>query len=159
MQTAAATLAGNAYGARDDKKMKELASTIIAIEVVLMILSGGLLFFFAEPLMRIFAKDAQVITLGTTVLRMVAISEPFYGVSIIIEGMMQGVGKTMTPFVFNIIAMWGIRILGTFLCTQLLPYGLVAAWGCMIAHNLFLFAIFLYLWRSGRWNPMKDKLT
>ena len=159
MQTAAATLAGNAYGAKDDKKMKELASTIIAIEVVLMILSGGLLFVFAEPLMWIFAKDTQVITLGTTVLRMVAVSEPFYGVSIIIEGMMQGVGKTMTPFVFNIIGMWGIRILGTFLCTQLLPYGLVAAWACMIVHNLFLFAVFLYLWRSGRWNPLKDKLT
>ena len=157
MQTAAATLAGNAYGARDDKKMKELSSTIIGIEVVLMILSGGLLFFFAEPLMGIFAKDAQVISLGTTVLRMVAVSEPFYGVSIIIEGMMQGVGKTMTPFMFNIIGMWGIRILGTFLCTQLLPYGLVAAWACMIAHNLFLFAVFLYLWRTGRWNPLKDK--
>ncbi len=157
MQTAAATLAGNAYGAKDEEKMKALASAIIKIEVALMILSGGLLFAFAEPLMSIFAKDDRVIALGTTVLRMVAVSEPFYGVSIIIEGMMQGVGKTMTPFVFNIVGMWGIRILGTFLFTQLLPYGLVAAWACMISHNLFLFAVFLYLWRSGKWNPLQER--
>jgi len=157
MQTAAATLAGNAYGAKDKEKMKALASAIIKIEVALMILSGGLLFAFAEPLMGIFAKDDRVIALGTTVLRMVAVSEPFYGVSIIIEGMMQGVGKTMTPFVFNIVGMWGIRILGTFLFTQLLPYGLVAAWACMIGHNLFLFAVFLYLWRSGKWNPLQER--
>ncbi len=156
MQTAAATLAGNAYGAKDEKRMKELASTVIKIEVILMILSGGLLFAFAPDLMTLFAKDPKVIALGATVLRMVAVSEPFYGVSIIIEGMMQGVGKTVTPFVFNIIGMWGIRIAGTFLFTQLLPYGLVAAWACMIAHNLFLFAAFVYLWRSGRWNPLRD---
>ncbi|MBQ4065081.1 MAG: MATE family efflux transporter [Clostridia bacterium] len=156
MQTAAATLAGNAYGAKDEKRMKALASTVIKIEVSLMILSGGLLFAFAPWLMRFFAKDPQVIRLGATVLRMVALSEPFYGVSIIIEGMMQGVGKTVTPFVFNIIGMWGIRILGTFFFTQLLSYGLVAAWACMITHNLFLFASFVYLWRSGRWSPLRN---
>jgi len=157
MQTAAATLAGNAYGARDKEKMKLLASTVIRIEVALMILSGGLLFVFAETLMGLFSRDQQVILLGATVLRMVAVSEPFYGVSIVIEGMMQGVGKTVTPFVFNIIGMWGIRILGTFLCTQLLSYGLVAAWACMIGHNLFLFAVFAYLWLSGRWNPLRER--
>jgi Na+-driven multidrug efflux pump len=73
--------------------------------------------------------------------------------------MMQGVGKTMTPFVFNLVGMWGIRIVGTFLFTQLLPFGLVAAWACMIAHNLFLFAVFVYLLRSGRWNPLHQPLV
>ena len=72
-------------------------------------------------------------------------SEPFYGFSIIIEGMMLGVGKTKEPFVFNIIGMWGIRIAGTFVCTQMLGLGLVSAWGCMIAHNLFLFGIFWFV--------------
>ena len=37
MQTAAATLAGNAYGARDDRRMKELAAMFIPIEICLMI--------------------------------------------------------------------------------------------------------------------------
>ncbi len=154
MQTAAATLAGNAYGAKDERRMKALSSTVIRIEVFLMILSGGLLFAFAPWLMKLFADDPEVIRLGAIVLRMVALSEPFYGVSIIIEGMMQGVGKTVTPFIFNLVGMWGIRIVGTFLFTQILPFGLVSAWACMIAHNLFLFCAFVYLWRSGRWNPL-----
>ena len=50
---------------------------------------------------------------------MVAVSEPFYGFSIIIEGFMMGVGRTKTPFIYNIIGMWMVRIAGTFLCTQL----------------------------------------
>ncbi len=154
MQTAAATLAGNAYGARDRQKMKDLASMFIPIEILLMIFSGGMLFIFAEPLMGLFSKSAAVIGLGTTVLRMVAVSEPFYGFSIIIEGMMQGVGRTKAPFVYNIIGMWMVRIVGTFIFTQLLGFGLIAAWACMIAHNLLIFALFMISYVRGSWNPL-----
>lgn len=155
MQTAAATLAGNAYGARDGKRMKELSSMFIPIEILLMIFSGGLLFLFAPSLMHLFSSSEEVIRLGSTVLRMVAVSEPFYGFSIIIEGMMQGVGKTKAPFVYNIVGMWGIRIAGTFLCTQLWGMGLVSAWACMIAHNLLIFVLFLISYLRGSWNPLR----
>lgn len=154
MQTAAATLAGNAYGAGDRKRMKETADMFLPIEIVLMIVSGGALFLLAPALMGLFSKSDEVIGLGSYVLRMVALSEPFYGVSIIVEGMMQGVGKTKAPFVYNIIGMWGIRIVGTYLCTQLLGFGLISAWACMIAHNLLLFACFLTEYLRGTWNPL-----
>ena len=157
MQTAAATLAGNAYGARDRQRLNELARMFIPIEVILMILSGGALFVSAPALMSIFSKSPEVIGLGTTVLRMVAVSEPCYGFSIIIEGMMLGVGNTKEPFFYNILGMWGIRIVGTFLCTYVFGGGLVAAWGCMIAHNLLLFALFFICWLRGRWNPMEKE--
>lgn len=142
MQTAAATLAGNTLGAGDEKKMKEFARLTVLSEVVLMVISGGLLFAFAPFMMDIFSDSPEVISLGVTVLRMVAVSEPFFGVSIIIEGMMQGIGKTVRPFVYNIIGMWGIRILGTFLFINFFSGGLVSAWGCMIAHNIFLFLLY-----------------
>ena len=158
MQTAAATLAGNAYGANDEERMTRLAKMFIPIEIGLMIVSGGSLFVLAPTLVQIFSSNAEVILLGSAVLRMVALSEPFYGFSIIIEGMMQGVGKTKEPFVFNIIGMWLIRIVGTFICTQMFGMGLVAAWGCMIAHNMFLFFMFFICYVKGIWNPLKKKL-
>ena len=157
MQTAAATLAGNALGAGDNRRVKDLAKMNIFIEVILMILSGSLLFLFAPNMMSIFSRDPEVIFLGATVLRMVAVSEPFYGVSIIIEGMMQGMGNTVLPFLFSIPGMWGVRIAGSFLCTQILGLGLVSAWGCMIAHNLTLFVMFLICYLTGRWNPMDER--
>ena len=151
MQTAAATLAGNA---RDRQRLKDLSAMFIPIEVGLMVLSGGALFFSAPALMDIFSDSPEVIGLGTTVLRMVALSEPAYGFSIIIEGMMLGTGNTKEPFFYNIIGMWGVRIVGTFLCTTFLGGGLVAAWGCMIAHNLLLFALFLRYYCRGRLTAM-----
>ena len=153
MQTAAATLAGNALGARDGKRLKSLAGTFLPLEVGLMVVSGGLLFLFAPQLVGLFTKDPQVAALGSTVLRMVAVSEPFYGVPIVLEGLMQGTGRTSAPFVFNIAGMWGVRILGTFICTRLLGLGLVSAWGCMIGHNLMLFLLFSVCYLTGKALP------
>ena len=157
MQTAAATLAGNAYGADDGKRMKQLASIFIPLEMVLMAGSGAGLFLAAPALMRLFSVQEAVIALGASVLRMVAVSEPFFGFSIIIEGFMMGVGKTKAPFVYNMIGMWIVRITGTFICTQIFGLGLVSAWGCMIAHNLLLFVLFLICYIRGVWNPLYVK--
>lgn len=159
MQTAASTLTGNAYGAKDPQKMKAYAHMFIPIEIGLMIISGGLLFVFAPMLMSIFSANEEVIRLGTTVLRMVAVSEPFYGFSIIVEGMMMGVGKTKEPFVYNVLGMWCVRIVGTFITTQLLGMNLVAAWACMIGHNLLIFILYLITYIRGSWNPLKEELA
>ncbi len=155
MQTAAATLAGNALGARDRERMRDFSKVILIIEITLMIISGGLLFVFAEPMMDLFSDDAVVIALGAMILRMVAFSEPVFGAAIILEGMMLGVGNTTVPFVYNIIGMWGVRIVGTLVCIEFFHLGLVSAWGCMIAHNVLLFVLFLMRYLSGKWNPLE----
>ena len=157
MQTAAATLAGNALGANDRDKMREFARMIIFIELVLMLVSGSLLFVFAPDMAGIFSDSAEVILLCSAVLKMVAVSEPFYGVAIIIEGILLGLGNTVLPFVLGVSGMWGIRIVGTYICTKFLGQGLVAAWGCMIGHNMLLFAAYLVYYSSGRWNPLNRK--
>lgn len=153
MQTAAATLSGNACGARDKERLSSLAKVTIPLVIVLMIISGGLLFIFAPQLMSLFSDDYEVVDLGTTVLRMVAVSEPFYGVPIVVEGIMQGAGKTVTPFIFNVLGMWCVRIVGTFICTQILGYDLISAWACMIGHNVLLFVLFIVHYATGRWKP------
>lgn len=155
MQMAAATLAGNALGAGEHKKINYLAGMLLTLEVAMMVVSGGLLFLFAPNMMGLFSADAAVIALGAVVLRMVAASEPFYGVSIILEGMMQGMGQTMLPFVIGVTGMWGVRIVGTFLCTQIFGMGLISAWACMIAHNLLIFVLLTACYRTGRWKPKK----
>ena len=156
MQSASATLAGNAYGANDGKRLRDLSKMTLILEILFMTVSGGLLFLFAPNLMTVFSREAEVILLGATVLRMVALSEPFYGCSIVIEGMLQGMGKTTVPLICNLSGMWLVRIVGTFVCIQFLGGTLIAAWGCMIAHNLTLFLMFMVYYFSGKWNPLKE---
>jgi putative MATE family efflux protein len=156
MMAAAATLTGNAVGANDKQGIRELARVNISIEVLLMTVSGALLFAFAPAMAGVFSRDAGVIALCTVVLRMVAVSEPVYGVSIVLEGMLQGAGKTGAPFIFNMIGMWGVRIVGTFICTRLAGLGLAAAWGCMIGHNVLLFVLFTAYYLRWRKELLRD---
>lgn len=153
MQSAAATLAGSYFGERDREKMRALIRRFLPLELVLMVASGAALFLGAPLLVRLFTQDAEVQTLAVTVLRMVAVTEPFYGVSIIVEGMLLGVGNPKTPFLYNILGMWGVRIVGTLICSHLFSMGLVAAWSCMIAHNLLLFFLYFYQYKSEKWIP------
>ena len=62
-------------------------------------------------------------------------------------------GNTMIPFVCNIVGMWAIRIVGTFICIYCFGMGLISAWACMIGHNLLLFGIFTFLGVTGRYIP------
>ena len=98
--------------------------------------------------------DGVTATLGTRVLRMVAVTEPLYGVAVVLEGIFMGVGDTMYAFRCNVAGMWGVRVLGTALCVRALGLGLPAAWTCMIAHNILLFILFVLHYRSGQWNPL-----
>ncbi len=155
MQSAAAALTGQAIGAGDRARRRAISRMILLCEISLMVCSGALLFIFAPALVRLFSSDAAVLYLGSTVLRMVACSEPFYGVALVIEGMMQGAGRTGKPFLFTVIGMWGVRITGTFLCLRFFGGTLISAWACMIAHNLLLFTLYVIYYARGRWDPLR----
>ncbi len=143
LQSAATTLAGNAVGERDEKKLRHTTLLICGITFSLMFIAGTILFIFAENLMGIFTNDAEVITLGASVLKIVAVSEPLYGVMIILEGVFNGIGDTKAPVLFAIITMWGIRITGTFIIVNLLHLGLQYVWLMMIADNIGRCALLL----------------
>ncbi len=154
IQTAAATLSGNASGMKDRDYMKSITRTLLILEPSLMAVSGAVLFLLAPRIMAMFTPDPQVVRLGTAVLRMVAVSEPVYGVAVVLEGIFQGVGDTMYAFGCNIAGMWGVRVLGTLLMVRVFGFDLRAAWGAMIAHNVLLFILFFLHYRSGKWNPL-----
>ena len=154
IQAAASTLSGNASGMRDRDYMRSVTKTLLILEPALMTASGLTLFLLAERMMALFTPDAQVIRLGTVVLRMVAVSEPLYGIAVVLEGIFLGVGDTVYAFYCNIAGMWGVRVLGTLITVRFMGLGLPAAWGCMIAHNILLFILFTLHYRSGKWNPL-----
>lgn len=154
MQAAAATLAGNAVGAEDSMRLKKITQTFLWLIVFIMVISGGLLLFNARFIMSIFTKDCSVIAIGTSVLKMVAISEPIFGVAVILEGIFNGVGDTLIPFFISLSCMWGIRILLTYFCIHYWNADLTTVWYCMIANNVCQGSIMLVRYKRGKWNPI-----
>lgn len=152
IQTAASTLAGNALGEKDEKKLHDVSVTIMIIAVTIMTITGALLFMFPDTMMAIFINDPEVIRMGSTVLRIVAISEPMFGALIILEGIFNGIGDTRTPVILSIVSMWGVRILSTFICINVFHLGLNAVWACMVADNMFRFTVLFIRFVRGSWK-------
>ncbi|WP_243187015.1 MATE family efflux transporter [Clostridium muellerianum] len=152
MQASASTLAGNALGERNEKKLHQMSVTILGIAVVVMTITGTILFIFPNVMMSIFTKNPVVVKSGSSALRIVAVSEPIFGALIILEGIFNGVGDTKTPVFVSILSMWGVRIVSTFICISKFKLGLNAVWICMVADNIFRFTILFIRFLRGTWK-------
>lgn len=136
LRTATSTLVGASLGEKNKEKFERVAVLSVALTVGMMVVSGVVLYAIAEPLMGIFSSSGRVVTLGAQMLRLVAFSEPFFGLMIVLEGIFYGLGRTRYAFLVESASMWGIRIFFTFLCVKLWHLDLQAVWFCMIADNV-----------------------
>ena len=137
LRTATSALIGHALGEQDQKKMRQTEKVSIWINISIMVLGGVLLFIFAEPMMRIFTSSDKVAVLGAKMLRLVAFSEPFFGLMIVYEGIFYGKGQTKGIFVIETFSMWAVRIFFTYMVVNVWKMGLTEVWYCMIADNVF----------------------
>lgn len=152
MQGAASTLAGNALGQKDEKRIKDITFALCAISFSILAVLGVLLFIFAPMVMQMFTQDQQVIALGTDILRIVSISEPLFGILIILEGIFNGMGDTKAPFVYSCITMWGIRVLGSIFVIEVLQQGIEAVWIMMVLDNVARCGFLLRRFLKGYWK-------
>ena len=152
MQAAASTLAGNAVGEQDEEKLMNHSKTIILLAALAMTVMGSILFIFASMIMSMFTPDAEVIARGAMALRIVAVSEPIFGVLVILEGVFNGVGDTKVPFIVSTSTMWGIRLLFTYIAIVYLHFGLNAVWTCMVIENVVRCIIYVLRFTNVKWR-------
>ena len=136
MQAATSTLIGNAVGERDRDKEIKVAKISLWLVISLMLAAGILLYIFAGPLMSIFTVNTEVIQTGTSLLKIVAFTEPMYGAYIVMEGIYVGLGRTKIPMFIELIGHWGIRILIASILINCYGAGIREYWYCMIADNI-----------------------
>lgn len=146
-RTATSSLIGNAVGERDERKLKITEHLSIAITLLMMFVSGVALYLLSGFLMRIFTPVEAVQTLGSGMLRMIAFTEPFFGLMIVLEGIFYGKGKTRGVFFVETGSMWLVRIFFTFLGTTFWGFTLREVWYCMIADNVCKALLLFVLYR------------
>jgi putative MATE family efflux protein len=156
-QAAATTLCGQALGAGDKERVKHLASLCAKLCIIVHTFTGVLLFLFPEVMMSIFTPDLQVIALGASVLRIVSVSEPFFGLTMVLEGVFSGIGDTKPPFYVALFSMWFLRILPTFICVRVLGLGLRAVWCCMILEVIGRSLLLALRYAKKNWDLVSDR--
>lgn len=137
LRGATSTLIGISVGEDDKDKFRVVERQSVIMTVLMMAFTGFLLFFLARPLMRFFTPSEPVIDLGTRVLKLIAVSEPIFGLMIVSEGIYFGLGRTRNTFVVSAVGSWGIRILSTVILLKFTNATLFGIWICMFADNTF----------------------
>lgn len=137
LRGATSTLIGISVGEDDKDKFRVVERQSIVLTIIMMTITGALLFVLARPLMAFFTPSVPVIELGSQVLRLIAVSEPIFGLMIVSEGIYYGLGRTRYTFVVSAIESWCIRILSTVILLRFTEARLFHVWICMFADNTF----------------------
>ncbi len=144
---AATTVVGQCIGARRKNLAKRLGWIAVILGMLIMGLSGALMWIFAPQMIGILTPDEEIRALGVQILRIEAFAEPLYGASIVAAGVFRGAGETLLSSVLNLMSVWAVRIpLAAYLGSMM---GLKGAWIAMCTELCVrgtLFLVRLVLW-------------
>ncbi|MDO8678814.1 MAG: MATE family efflux transporter [Acidobacteriota bacterium] len=144
--SAGAVKVGHAVGAGDPARAAASGWMAIALGAAFMIASGSLFFAVPHVLIGWFTKDAAVLLVGTSLLRLAAVFQLFDGIQGVITGTLRGIGDTRTPMVVNLAAHWLLGLPVSYTLCFVLGWGV---WGLWIGLSLGLIVtgvILLYVW-------------
>lgn len=108
--------------------------------------------FIAEPMVRFFTTDDQVVPLATDFLSIMAMccwTNAFYNVT---RGLFQGCGHTMITMAVDAARIWIFRFLTLWVCSHVL--GDVKPWYAVVVSNATSAVILYILYWTGIWKEV-----
>ena len=146
---AATAIIGQTIGAGRYDLTRSFSRVSVYLGMVLMGLTGGIMYIGAPFVFSMLTSSAEVAALGAQVLRIELIAEPLYGASICCAGVFRGAGDTLRPSVMNLVSMWCVRItMAVFLVPRM---GLRGYWTAMALELCFRGMLFLVRLYRGKW--------
>lgn len=116
-------------------------------------------YLFANPLVGMFTKDAQVIATARELLWLSIFLQPVNAFNMVLFNALKAAGDVYVPVVASQLVMWGVGLpLAWFLCVRL-GHGVVGLWVVFILEEALKTAYMTQRWLSGRWRPMAAALS
>ncbi|MCD8159488.1 MAG: MATE family efflux transporter [Clostridiales bacterium] len=153
------TMAGMCLGEKNENKYSRLVKNAVFLSMGTLAFCGMLLFISSDFLTPLMTDSPETAALSAEMLKIVAFSESFFALRIIMEGSMQGIGKTKTVFFADIASMWLFRVIFCGILVNKFHTGLRSVWFCMIADNTFLAFLLTALYLKGSWKKLFGKET
>lgn len=149
---AAATLVGQNLGAQRPERAERSVWWTGMTNMIGLGLVTILFLLKAEPLIRLFTDDPQVIPYGVQCLEYVSYGYVFYAYGMVVTQAFNGAGDTFTPTLINLFCYWFLQIplaYGLALSTGLNATGVFVA--ITISESL-LAVVAVLVFRRGRWK-------
>jgi len=155
--SAAAVLVGQNLGAKKPERAKKSAWRAVTYYEVVTIPIAVLFLIFAPAIVGIFNDHPEVITIGSSFLRYLAITFPFLAFSLVFSQAMNGAGDTKTPTIVNAIGQLGFRIPLAYLFALTAGLGYTGIWLGINASDIVQGIGMIFIFRAGHWQEAFKK--
>ena len=148
-------IVGYNYGAGKPQRVIETIKKALALVTAFYILSAAFAEIFAENLMMLFTSDPALLEIGVPGMRIGYIGIVFFGVTIITNSALQGLGKAKESLILSLIRHMAFMFLPMIILPRI--FGMLGVWisfplgdalGCVLAY--------LFLRRLIKWLKTPD---
>lgn len=102
MSQTAISFAGQNFGAGKFKRIGKVTFQCLVIVMLIGLIMGNTVFFFAENLLGLYSKDAQVIEYGILRLSVICTTYCLCGMMDVMVGVMRGMGHSVLPMLVSL---------------------------------------------------------
>lgn len=152
MSNAAATMVGQALGARKPERAERAVWKAGFYNMCFLGIVGLLFVVFAGPIVRFFISDPAVLPYGIDCLRVVACGFLFYAYGMVITQSFNGAGDTFTPTIINLFVFWLWEIPLAYALAITFRLGPRGAFLAITIAFSTLAVVSALIFRQGRWK-------
>lgn len=158
--SAISTIVGQNVGAGNKQRADKAYHIALRIGAVFLFCFGMILSrrFIAEPMVRFFTSDENVVPLATDFLSLMAFccwTNAFYNVT---QGLFQGSGHTLITMAVDGTRIWIFRFLTLWICQTYLHMGVESVWYAVVVSNASSALILYILYWTGIWKRSTIKI-
>jgi len=152
MSNAAATMVGQALGARNPDRAERAVWQAGFYNMIFLGIVGLLFIFFAPQIIWLFTGEANVAVYGVACLRTVAYGFLFYAYGMLLAQSFNGAGDTWTPTVINLLVFWLWEIPLAYVLGVVFKLGPQGVFYSMTIAFSTLAVVSALVFRRGKWK-------
>jgi putative MATE family efflux protein len=149
---AAATMVGQALGAKDPDRAEKAVWVAARINMVVLGLTGVLFWFTASTMVGWFSDVAAVRDVGMTGLRIMSLGFPLYALGMVLEQSFNGAGDTRTPSWMNFVVFWLLQLPLAWYMSQHTALAWRGVFAAVVGAYTALALISAVFFRRGAWK-------
>ena len=152
MANAAATMVGQALGARDPDRAERAVWKAGFYNMIFLGIVGLLFIFFAPQIIWFYTDDPNVSHYGIDCLRIVAYGFLFYAYGMVLGQSFNGAGDTWTPTIINLFVFWLWEIPLAYVLSSVMGMGPRGVFVAMMVAFSTLAVVSALVFRRGKWK-------
>ncbi|HFU74441.1 MAG TPA: MATE family efflux transporter [Helicobacteraceae bacterium] len=151
---AAMAMVGQNLGALRLEEAYRSGIESMKLAIVLMGSVGLLLLFFPEFFISFFTQDSRVIQSASIYLQLVGISQIPLAMTFVLSGALRGAGATKTTLKINVLSLWILRVIPSYIAYKL-GLGLLWIYIIMTIETYIKGGVYWYIYGQKRWQKIK----